>query len=994
MEKIIQSVSARAGINTDYMRQTIVFLCCFLLTGILFAQKTDHILGDLLIQMQPKKNPDHLLAQYQTYRSANTDLNLDEYVSPRMHIYKFTFDYAQIHELDFLAELKNHPDVLFAQFNHVLTKRQTIPDDPQFVNQWQYINTGQSGGLMGADLDMDLAWDNTTGGLTPNGDTIVICVIDDEFNLSHPDLVDNLWRNHDEIPDNGVDDDMNGYVDDYLGWDVRSESDEFSSFGGHGTSVAGIVGAKGNNGIGVAGMNWNVQMMLVNLSNVTESNVLSAYSYPLEFRIRYNETNGADGAFVVATNASWGLNFAQPEDAPIWCSFYDTLGHYGILNCGATINAHVDVDVQGDLPTACSSDYLISVTNMNDQDEIVFGAGFGANTIDLGAFGEGTYTVTGNSGYGGFGGTSGATPHVTGAIGLIYALNCPLLTGMVERNPSEAALLIKNALLNSVDANPTLAGITVSGGRLNVNAALEYVNEFCSACPKPFGIQIDSIIDVRADISWGTTDSVQSVNIQWRPLGTMEWNMSDSISSPYKLEGLMACTEYEFNLISICADTMVVSDTITFESEGCCKLPEDVDVDIISDTSVMVSWTDIFAGVGYSLVIRNTNETTYDTVMTVENGLILNGLEACTEYEMRLLTDCDTAMTDFSGPMFFNTSGCGACLDFEYCNATGETEFEWIDRISFGPLENESGDNEGYAFFSDFGTLFFPGVEYRLELEPGFASSPFEEQFSIWVDLDQNGVFEDSVELVYQTEFSTADVVDTITIPIEALEGLTRMRVVMNDGAVQIPAPCKNFSFGEIEDYCIELGPAQIPCANVDSLRVDGEVGTSAMMIWEMVDESIVFNYRHKKFQDAEWEDPQTTLDTFAVVEELEECSVYEFQVRTICPSDTSQFSESVTFATFCPTSTNAPEEINGITIYPNPFSHDLSIKINADISGEYSVRLIDLNGNTIDVQQSSIGASSEETIRFDRVGQLPAGVYLISIQNGNRLTTKKVVKM
>ena len=976
------------------MRQTIVVLGCFLLTGILFAQKTDHIFGDLLVQMQPKKHPDHLVAQFQSYRNTPTDLIIDEYVSAHMNIYKLTFNHATVHEYDFLTEVRSHPDVLFAQFNHVLKKRQTIPDDPQFANQWQYINTGQSGGVMGADLDMDLAWDTTTGGVTPNGDTIVICVIDDEFNLSHPDLVDNLWRNHAEIPDNGIDDDMNGYVDDYLGWDVGTETDDFSGFGGHGTSVAGIVGAKGNNGIGVAGVNWDVQMMLVNLSNVTESNVLSAYSYPLDFRIRYNETNGAEGAFVVATNTSWGLDFGQPDDAPIWCSFYDTLGHYGILNCGATINAHVDVDVQGDLPTGCLSDYLISVTNVNDRDEIVFGAGFGATSIDIGAFGESTWTVSGSNGYGGFGGTSGATPHVTGAIGLIYALNCPLLTDITQRSPGEAALLIKDALLNSVDPNPSLEAVTVSGGRLNINSAIEYMNDFCSACPKPFGIEIDSIVDVSASLSWGMTDSVQSVSILWRPMGSIDWNTSDSIISPYRLEGLMACTEYEFTLISLCADTMVFSDTITFESEGCCKLPEDVDVDIISDTSAMVSWTDIFAGVSYSLAIRNTNETTYDTVMTVENGLILDGLDPCTEYEIRLLTNCDTAMTDFSGPMFFITSGCGACLDFEYCEATGETEFEWIDRISFGPLENESGDDDGFAFFSDLNPYFFPGVEYRIELIPGFSSSTFEEQFSIWIDLDQNGVFEDSIELVYQTEFSSADVLDTISIPVEALEGSTRMRVVMNDGAVQTPSPCNNIPFGEIEDYCIELGPAQIPCANVDSLRVDGEVGTSAMMIWEMVDESIVFNYRYKKFNDTEWEEPQTTLDTFAVVEELEECTVYEFQVRTICPADTSQFSESLTFATFCPTGINAPEEINGITIFPNPFSHDLTVKINADIGGAYEVRLMDLNGNTIDLQQPYIGASTEETIRFDRVDQLPAGIYLISIQNGNRLSTKKVLKM
>jgi hypothetical protein len=138
-------------------------------------------------------------------------------------------------------------------------------------------------------------------------------------------------------------------------------------------------------------------------------------------RQRYNQTNGAEGAFVVATNSSWGINNGNPANAPLWCAFYDTLGAYGILNAGATANAQINVDVSGDLPTGCISDYLISVTATNNNDVRTF-SGFGANTIHLGAPGEAVRTTSGSSNYTTTDGTSFATPMVAGAIALFASL--------------------------------------------------------------------------------------------------------------------------------------------------------------------------------------------------------------------------------------------------------------------------------------------------------------------------------------------------------------------------------------------------------------------------------------------------------------------------------------------------------------------------------------------------------------------------------------------
>ncbi|MCB0680027.1 MAG: S8 family serine peptidase, partial [Saprospiraceae bacterium] len=124
------------------------------------------------------------------------------------------------------------------------------------------------GGLPDADIDATEAWDHTTGGLTPAGDTIVVAVIDDGTDPDHPDLAANLWRNYAEIPYNNIDDDDNGYIDDHWGWNVSAGID-LVQFGSHGVKVSGLIGAVGDNQTGIAGVNWDVKILnVVGITNV------------------------------------------------------------------------------------------------------------------------------------------------------------------------------------------------------------------------------------------------------------------------------------------------------------------------------------------------------------------------------------------------------------------------------------------------------------------------------------------------------------------------------------------------------------------------------------------------------------------------------------------------------------------------------------------------------------------------------------------------------
>ena len=410
-------------------------------------------------------------------------------LSKRLNIWLLEFDKTKISAASILSDVRRSRQVAAAQMNQKVHLR-AIPNDPDFFSQWQYDNTGANNGISDADIDAPPAWDITTGGTTVTGEEIVIGIVDGGVNLIHPDLAGNIWTNRNEIPDNGIDDDNNGFIDDIFGWNFNENNNDVGNGGNghhHGSPVMGILGAEGNNGIGVTGVNWNIKVMNL-VGNSSSDEVIAAYNYMLDMRISYNETNGTEGAFVVATNASLGVPDSFPDAFPVWCAMYNRLGEAGIISAGATVNRNTNVEADGDIPTTCTSDYLISVTNTDNRDQKPFGAGFGATHIDLSAPGAGAFTVDNSGGYSAFGGTSAATPHVAGAVALLYSVPIPAFMDDVRQNPREAARLVRNFILQGVDEIPDLQGITNTGGRLNlfnsINLLQEYYNIESGALPK------------------------------------------------------------------------------------------------------------------------------------------------------------------------------------------------------------------------------------------------------------------------------------------------------------------------------------------------------------------------------------------------------------------------------------------------------------------------------------------------------------------------------
>jgi hypothetical protein len=755
------------------------------------AQGPAYRAGEVLVMLQPGVDVETVIDDLRTLDGEATGVSLKRLVSAPWRTYLLRFDEARIAQPDMLRAARRHKDVLLAQNNHLVEQR-AVPNDTQYGSQWHHEN-----------IDSEAAWDISTGGVTATGDTIVVCIIENS-DLPHPDLIGNAWFNRGEIPNNGADDDGNGYIDDHRGWNPGSNNDNVYG-GGHGTQVAGMIGAKGNNSLGVSGANWNVKMMVVDYVSADEADVVEAYTYPWVMRRDYNETGGGKGAFVVSTNASWGINNGQPEDSPLWCAVYDSLGVVGILSCGATANSNVNVDAVGDLPTACASEFMVSVTATNDQDNRTFSA-YGATTIDVGAPGASVFTTNIGGGYGSTSGTSFASPLTAGVIGLLYSAPCASLMALVNADPAEGARYVRDKLFEGVEQVGNLAGQTVTGGRISAGNSMELIMNACGTCPGAFGLAATSPAIGSSNLSWNAP-ATGAFDVRFRPVGTSTWTTLNGVNgNTLELTGLSACTPYEFQVRPLCdGEESDFGASFPWTSEGCCNAPLALVSDAVSDDAVSLSWSGVLAAQEYTVRYRVQGTTTWTLANPTSEAFgSISGLVPCTTYEFQVAGSCTGVEGSWSASVPVSTTGCGACVDNAYCDAAADNSSdEWITNVSIGNLQNASGNNDGYGDFTGTATQMELGQSYPVSLSPGFSFFQYNERWAVFLDADQDAAFSPQEQL-FTAGPSNTTVTGTLTIPAAALPGVTRLRVMMKYNNA-IASGCENADYGETEDYCVEL---------------------------------------------------------------------------------------------------------------------------------------------------------------------------------------------
>jgi serine protease len=974
------------------------FLAILLYQPSLLAQKLDRVQGEILVMFDQKANVQAWAEELQSYKGRKTGLRLKEQISIPLNIWSVTYDYTQISGYRLLAHTQEQKGVLAAQFNHY-TEYRNQPNDPEYARQWPFLNTGQTSGTPGTDLDIEAAWNVTTGGLTPTGDTIVICVIDDGLDPSHQDFGDNLWINYAEIPNNGIDDDNNGFVDDYRGWNAFFDNDDIDDINVHGTPVTGLIGAQGNNGLGIAGVNWNVKLMIVAGGANRESENIQAYSYALTHRQRYNQTAGQEGAFVVATNFSQGVPIPDDVDEafPLWCAILDSLGEAGVLNVASAPNEEIDVDIAKDYPADCNSDFLITVTSVDANGQYA-GRGFGSQTIDIASFGEAVWTTTNLNSYGPETGTSFAAPLVVGAIGLLYSSPCLSLQAISDSDPASAARLVKDYLFQGVIKDPSLNGKIFTEGWLNINNSIQLYLNACSDCTPPTGLIAENITDTEALLNWNINDSITRVDLRWRAVGADSWMEVLDTTSGFVLKNLLACTSYEIQLRAFCgASDLGYGGSYFFKTDGCCEPPFDVEPILMSEDRALLAWTPLLAAQSYNVRYRALGDETWQQNTTPTASLFILGLQNCTQYEAQVQTQCEGALTEFSTSFFFETTGCGACRDNDYCVVrNANNEGEWIETFQLGDFSNQSGkDANSYADYTDLaGPVLAIDSTYGLLLIPGFDPRPFSEYFRIWIDYNQDGTFSSS-ELAFDPGSAVRDsLTGSIVIPSDALTGNTRMRVMMNfnvaGSACQLSGNGNSVP-GEVEDYCVTIVEELIPCcapSGVDTLSTGSDYleigwtgedcGTTAHIV------------RYREVGEEEWLNDITQGNSITL-SVLADCTAYEVQVQGLCEAASSDFTDTYVFATDCLTNTDdlQPDPFQ-LKVFPNPANDFLNVSIRLDRNQTLRYRLLTINGQAL-FQQSRSLLEGPQQFRIE-LNELPKGIYFLQLESEIGVVVKKLL--
>lgn len=341
-----------------------------------------------------------------------------------------------------IAQHRGNPHVQYVEPNYLI-QMDAVPNDARYGELWGMNNTGQTGGTPGADIDAERAWNVSTG-----SSDVVVAVIDTGIDYNHPDLAANAWTNPGEIAGNGVDDDGNGFIDDIHGWDFYNNDNDPFDDNGHGSHCSGTIGGVGNNGIGVAGVNWDVSIMGVKFlsggGSGTTAGAIASVDYATLMGVDIMSNSWGGGGFSQALLDS--INAAAAQE---------------IVFVAAAGNSGSNNDLTPHYPSSYNAPNIIAVMATDDNDvRSIWPSGnsssYGATSVDIGAPGSDILSTTPGNTYSVYSGTSMATPHVSGAAALLRAVA-----------PNTSAVLVRQILMNLAEPLPSLAGLCVSGARLN-----------------------------------------------------------------------------------------------------------------------------------------------------------------------------------------------------------------------------------------------------------------------------------------------------------------------------------------------------------------------------------------------------------------------------------------------------------------------------------------------------------------------------------------------
>ena len=456
--------------------------------------------GEVLVDFAPGASPS---ARAEARRSARVATATPLSPTRQKTAQKWVLEKGQTVE-QVLKQLSKNPNIRVAEPNYILTSSSEANDE--FYADGSLWGMYGDATLPNANQYGSQAGEAWSKGFTGSSD-VVIGVIDEGIDFNHPDLAPNIWVNPQEIADDGIDNDNNGYVDDVHGWDFKNGNNTvFDGVDDHGTHVSGTIGAQGNDGYGVAGVNWSVKMISGKFleGGGTTQGAIEAVDYMAALKQR--------GVNIVATSNSWGGG----GRSQLLSEAINAAGDLGMLFIAAAGNSNVNNDAGDYYPAnyEClgdngnrSWDCVMAVASITSSGAKSSFSSYGATRVDIGAPGSSIKsTVGGSDNYSTYNGTSMATPHVSGAAALCASIN-----------PNFSGEQIKAAIMVAATPTDSLNGITFSNGRLNVSDMADY----CSAPPPLSGAPSGLIASALSD---------QSIGLEWTDGTSNEWGIQIQIA--------------------------------------------------------------------------------------------------------------------------------------------------------------------------------------------------------------------------------------------------------------------------------------------------------------------------------------------------------------------------------------------------------------------------------------------------------------------------------
>jgi len=307
-----------------------------------------------------------------------------------------------------------------------------------------------------------------------------------------------------------------------------------------------------------------------------------------------------------------------------------------------------------------------------------------------------------------------------------------------------------------------------------------------------------------AELHWSGGANPDTDTLRWRKVGSTDWNIIPAPVSGLSIENLEVCEMYEFEILTTC-DTLQSSSGIReFTTDGCCTNPA-VQADDITATTLSLSWEGVVAADSYDVRWKKTADTEWQEGVAVETSINLENLAECTDYEFQIKSICTIEDIDYGESSYFLTKGCGACLDLEYCSVSDDLvgNWEYIQEVRINDYVNTTGDNSGYASFTDAeGVDLEIGDLFEIGLVPHSDFGPL--NFTIWIDLDGDGSFSFN-ERIFEDNFVANAITENILIPSTATAGLTRMRIAYSNNIPGNSCDNGSYHYGEVEDYCVNL---------------------------------------------------------------------------------------------------------------------------------------------------------------------------------------------